>query len=1682
MVNVTLEAHNVWGDGSGYQLLLDQTATQYGLAIPSSAAPFSTVCNPGATAYDVFSHKIPTDAYPSCNTTTILVNGTITIQIPAGTYDWMIANPDPSADYGGPCIWVVGTNGGPAMAGKRNDYVFEDGYDYHFLMTLINGGNDGDGVIITTEMNGDPCASISNLNANATPGQVVLTWTAATGGPTGYEVRCDNTLLTTTTSTTYTHTNVPEGVHTYSVKALFSGDCIPQTVSTTATVPDGSGCASVIIGTGSAGTYLYPVNMWYRHSYSQQIFDESEIGETGIISAIALEYIKAQGDHKERFSIYLGTTDKTTFDNNSDWVPFSTLTEVFNGTVDFNNSQQWFNIPFNVTDFEYTGGNLVVALLNNHGAYTNGTTDAFRVSPATNKLLTCYVDGTIPINPATPGIGHGISTVTFSRPANRGNIKFKVCPAFASGYNLYRDGELIASELPVTTFTDIDADPYTEHTYCITKICPNGYEALPYSCITLPACSAIDCDEAEIGTGTTTSYQIPLDNYYNFSYVQEIFEASEIGAVTPGRAITSVSFEYSYATPTEGKTFTIYMANIGTQSTFSSTTDWVPLSSMTKVFEGTLPFSNAGKWTTIELDEPFPYIQGQNLVIAINNTTGSYNGTSYVFRVHTTTGNKTIRASKDGVPSYNPAAPPTGTLTTSRNNILFEFCEVPTHDLAATAITGNSQPSALVEYKYTVTVKNNGANAENNFLVKVLTANNEEIETMQVTEPIAAGETKAYDIWLRFETVGEICIKGRVELATDQNWANNATPLLCLNVRPYSIDDVIDIPSDPWVGSTSADIPFDFWYTQSMVQSVYLNTEMGIPGGFIKKLSWFYNNTGSTSKPIKAYLANITENTITGTWLPENIFTEVYSGTANLPVCLYQLTVELPEPYLYTGGSLVIMTERPFHSPYVDGLKAYTTSVSPSGRTRHTHSDSPFTWPTATSTTMNIISNVELVVERTPYGTMSGTITDCETGEPLAGVTVALDKYNITVTTNELGQYVFPFLPAGEEYTVSLTKYLYYDQVAGTYSIAAGDQLVQDFCMGYRDGFIVYGVVQAADGTYIENATLKLEGYADYVTTSGLNGTFEFLGVLWSHDEYKLTVTAEDYQPHTSNWMIQDHLNMGTIILYDVTYKPTSVVADYSVIGDEYADITWGEPIKTTIFRYDSEANDGQIGFQAGTNQSIIGSVHRVGAALISMTWFSTDNAPQAAYNLWILGLNSQGLPDRNQVIYTVNNIPNTPLQWCTYEFPSPVEAPNGFFMGVSPTNGGFTSIGCDLQPNAEWPFVADGNYYSLSAEYAFAPFGNSSIYKNCMIRAEGYTLGKKMTYPVSTSEPVQTPALTYTPSAAPVYTGDPYPQTRSASRGNIGYKLYRLQPGQESTPNTWATLTNGPVNAYEYTDYSWANAPAGTYKWAVQTVYHGMIESAPAFSNNLVKTYKGDFTVNVTTNSGAIPAGAVVTLGTLPPATVAVNQVIFTDVVYGSYPLKVTLAGYEDYTATVAINAPGQSHTATLKEIIKPPFDLATETIDCSVLLTWDHDMTNVMFFNIYVDDVLKAEGVTGTEYLFTGLPVGTYTAGVEAHYASGNSEIVTMPFDVPCLGVSEIENDYNIYPNPTNDYLFVQRANATSASIDVYNAMGMHIATYETTEVNYRINVAALSAGTYFIRVTEGANSTVKSFVKKQ
>jgi len=230
-VTVILEAHDVWNDGTGYQLLLDADADQYGQTIPVNGNMYET-CGAPANLYDVFEYMIPENADPVCTTQNIVVDGEVSILIPAGTYDYCIVNPVP-----GDKLYIAGGENA-----RKDDYVFESGKTYRFLVEF-GGFNDQVTIIITDDDTGkivniekfgnqsvDETLRSGEGNTNQINSVSMLNigdyYPGAPNKPksfSGYTVYLDDEEVASgIMDETYTFENVSDGTHTAGVKAVYT--------------------------------------------------------------------------------------------------------------------------------------------------------------------------------------------------------------------------------------------------------------------------------------------------------------------------------------------------------------------------------------------------------------------------------------------------------------------------------------------------------------------------------------------------------------------------------------------------------------------------------------------------------------------------------------------------------------------------------------------------------------------------------------------------------------------------------------------------------------------------------------------------------------------------------------------------------------------------------------------------------------------------------------------------------------------------------------------------------------------------------------------------------------------------------------------------------------------------------------------------------------------------------------------------------------------------------------------------------------------------------------------------------------------------------------------------------------------------------------------------------------------
>ena len=198
---VILTVGDVWGDGTGYQMLIDADATAYGSVIPTSG-PLTASGDASSEVYAQFEYKIPVNADGSLTTQNIVFNNSVAIHIPAGVYDWCITNPTPDDR-----MWIAGPNGN--IGGRQNDFTFEAGKTYEFEPKLF-GQNDGVDLTIT----GSSSSYMISASANPSEGGTITGTGPYEGGQT-----CT---LTAVANPNFTFTNWTENGSVVSYSASYS--------------------------------------------------------------------------------------------------------------------------------------------------------------------------------------------------------------------------------------------------------------------------------------------------------------------------------------------------------------------------------------------------------------------------------------------------------------------------------------------------------------------------------------------------------------------------------------------------------------------------------------------------------------------------------------------------------------------------------------------------------------------------------------------------------------------------------------------------------------------------------------------------------------------------------------------------------------------------------------------------------------------------------------------------------------------------------------------------------------------------------------------------------------------------------------------------------------------------------------------------------------------------------------------------------------------------------------------------------------------------------------------------------------------------------------------------------------------------------------------------------------------
>lgn len=748
----------------------------------------------------------------------------------------------------------------------------------------------------------------------------------------------------TTVDIPFTWTPTVEGPVALYAKVILTGDANPandQSPTLNITVQP-AGLNVVTIGEGGTNARM-PLDFYYKNSLNQTMYYSTEIGMFGTITALALynQFVTATLTNMPT-KIWMTTTTQENLA--AGWIPSTQMTLVFDGTMNYPAGENTITFPLTVP-FAYTGGNLVVMFQRPMDTVYYSSSDFFKCQTVgTNRAWNVYSDSTIYdpaaptggtlggqfakttlfmtplspdpmfiVNPASKNFGDVILGTSASQTftvANAGggslgisNISISGSPMFSlvnvptlpqsltTGQTLNFGVTYAPTAAGTHTATISVTDNRTVHTINLTG---NGVDTtiytLPYQqgfdTVTVPALPVgwSSIYQATVTTGYVKTVTTSPQSTPNCVAMYNPTDANTIAMLIAPPLATNVPAN-TVRLKFWGKGATTYAVKVGVMTNPADAATFVELQTITLT----------ASWAQYSI--PLTAYTGAGRFIAFRHANNSTGQTIYLDTV--------------------------------------EMELISPNDLAATLLSGNSTPSVNSATNYTVTVFNNGTAAQSTYTVKLYDGNNVELAS---TNGVAVNPGAQVDVSLSWTPTqqGAMSLYGKVILAGDANPANDQTPPLAIMVQPAGV-----ITVTVGAGDQNARMPLDFFYKNSLYQTLYYPGEIGMYGN-ITTMSIYNQFTTATltSKPTKIWMGTTTQADLSGGWIPSTQLTLVYDGSLAYPAGANTITFPLMAPFSYSNGNLVVMFNRPMDTAYFSSSDFFKCQTVGTNRARNIFSDS----------------------------------------------------------------------------------------------------------------------------------------------------------------------------------------------------------------------------------------------------------------------------------------------------------------------------------------------------------------------------------------------------------------------------------------------------------------------------------------------------------------------------------------------------------------------------------------------------------------------------------------------------------------------------------------------------------------------------------------------------------------------
>ena len=418
-------------------------------------------------------------------------------------------------------------------------------------------------------------------------------------------------------------------------------------------------------------------------------------------------------------------------------------------------------------------------------------------------------------------------------------------------------------------------------------------------------------EDVQIGEGTNTDSYLPTYSFYNYSLTQQIYTAVEIGA---SGYINSIAFNSSKAIT---RSLDIYLLATDKEA-FTNGSDWEATSGAEKVFSGTVDFE-AGAWTTIYFDISYQYDGKSNLIVMVDDNTGSYISAPGFLCFDATA--SALRIYNDNT-NYDPADPSiyTGTVLNVKNQIILNISDAPPisrpTDLNVTLTPGDGSRASL-------SWTENG------------TATEWEICLLDDMDNLITATTNPYEL---FPITPETTYTAKVRAVVGEErseWSNTVT-FTPTNAYQFTANDGT---------GTNGYVPIYGWYVDDISKSQFIIPAESLTDmlyGSIEKMT-FYASQSSVdwgAAEFEVYITEVSNTTFASNTLVDWGSMEKVKNAGTLSISNNQMVVTLDSPYEYLGGNLMIgflQTKRGSYSTSTwlgvsqtdnTALGGYSTSIS----------------------------------------------------------------------------------------------------------------------------------------------------------------------------------------------------------------------------------------------------------------------------------------------------------------------------------------------------------------------------------------------------------------------------------------------------------------------------------------------------------------------------------------------------------------------------------------------------------------------------------------------------------------------------------------------------------------------------------------------------------------------------------